>query len=476
METIIQQITLQFVKKYLEHFEQKGLYELGQMASDSLDMSKALSKELITAFIEHADKQLVEAKKERKSDGITIHEREVTRSIYTSLGEISFARTYFQTPEGPDYLLDQILGIKAYERVDTHISAKMVNAAAEASFGKSAKLATEGKLSRQTAWRKTAEVGEVAILPLREKETPKALHIFADEDHVNLQSGSNTILPLITVCKGKRKVCKGRHELLDPVHINGYGLTPEKRWEYVYSLCASKYDMEKVEEIYIYGDAAAWIESANTCFPTAIYVMDAYHFRKTMKILTAGTICSNYSQRLYSGVKYNKKKKVQIALEEMIENLLELMPEGKAKENKIQAIADAGVYILNYWKAIQNMKLPGTIGSATEALVSHIFSERFSRNPMGWSKKGLQKLSMVRIFVKNGGKVLPVDIGKGKQDVKERIPKTQVCKYEELVKKQQEEIFSESKNWRWFEHETLTVSPSGTKVSLDSLGKRRRIA
>jgi hypothetical protein len=47
----------------------------------------------------------------------------------------------------------------------------------------------------------------------REKHTPKILHIFADEDHVSLRDGKGAVLPLITVCEGKRTVCRGRRKL-----------------------------------------------------------------------------------------------------------------------------------------------------------------------------------------------------------------------------------------------------------------------
>lgn len=41
----------------------------------------------------------------------------------------------------------------------------------------------------------------------------------------------------------------------------------------------------------------------------------------------------------------------------------------------------------------------------TGGLVSHVLSERFSRNPMGWSEEGVGKLSKLRVFCKNGGEI-----------------------------------------------------------------------
>ncbi len=44
-------------------------------------------------------------------------------------------------------------------------------------------------------------------------------------------------------------------------------------------------------------------------------------------------------------------------------------------------------------------------GSCTEPLVSHVLSDRLSRNPLAWSKESLGKMAMLRVFEENGGKV-----------------------------------------------------------------------
>ena len=44
-------------------------------------------------------------------------------------------------------------------------------------------------------------------------------------------------------------------------------------------------------------------------------------------------------------------------------------------------------------------------GSCAEGLVSHVFSRRFSRDPMSWSLGGVRKLSEIRVHLENGGKL-----------------------------------------------------------------------
>jgi hypothetical protein len=475
MEQIVQQMTIDFVKVFMRHFTERGLYELGGMAKDSEAMAKEFAKGLLTTLIEETDRALAYAKHERRTDGIAIQERDVPRTLYTALGELTYKRAYYSTTGGRSYLLDELLGVTPYERVDTHICARLVNSSGIMSFGRSADVVASGKLSRQTVWRKAMETGEVAVLPDRLKTTPERIHIFADEDHVHRQDGKRDILPLITICSGKEYVSKDRYELTDRIHVNGYGLETKKRWEYVYAICDSMFDMRKVKEIYIYGDDAPWIAASDECFPTAIRVLDAQHFRQYMKGILAGEICSGFALRLYGTVKYGKKDAFANLVEEIMNAVMNGMPECRERARRLKTIRKNGAYILSNWDAVQNMYREGSIGSCTEAMVSHVFSERFSRNPMGWSEPGLSKMSMLRVFIKNGGRIMPIDIGLDKRKgYEERTVITCIKKYETLVTAQWSKIFDSFNDWGWFERERVSdVAPSGTKVLLDAVGRTR---
>jgi hypothetical protein len=478
MEHIIQQIAEDFVKKIIEYHKEKGIRDLGAMAHDISAITKETSRELIRAFIEDADTSLVAMKAERRAHRVSVHERDVSRTLYTALGTLTYKRTYFETPDGKMPIIDKVLGVEAYERVDRHVSARMVNEAARASFAKSTSIVTEGAISRQTAHRKAIGCKEVVFSPERLPVTPERIHIFADEDHVHLQNGKSAILPLVTICSGKRKICKDRHELTDRVCIDGYGLSPEKLWEYAYAVCNEMFDMDKVREIFIYGDGARWIDSSDVCFPGALHIMDAHHYRQKMKTLTAGHICSRYSKVLYSAVKCARKDEFKSAATRMIDSLCADMPNSHEKERKIKRIREAAAYIISQWYKVMNMSLEGSIGSATEALVSHVLSERFSRSPMGWSKEGLSKMAQIRIYRENGGTILAHDISSEKaSDSGPHAVPAYIREYDDLIKKRQDEVFSKARDWRIFEHEHIAwAAPSGTKVAIDTLARIRNIA
>ena len=477
MRNIIQQILSETAEKYVNCIKKNGIMEISRMSEEFKSISIEMSKEILAAVIAAADDAICEAKAERKADGIKIHERKVPREIYTSLGMLEYERTYFNKPIGRSYILDSILGVEAYERIDAGVSAKLVNLAATHSYGKSAELAAGGQISRQSVRNKLMNTGEVAYVPERIKETPEILHIFADEDHVHLQSGKNTIVPLVTVCGGKAAVCEGRNRLTDPFYVQGYAMKPEDYWEYIYALCAERYDMRRVKKIYVYGDGAAWIIKFKDVFTDALHVIDEFHFKKRMKALFTGEICSQYGLAASNAITGGNKALFDGTIQRMLNAVEDQMPEGREKTGRISTIKENAAYIIKFWDAVQNAKLPDTIGSCTEAMVSHILSARLSRNPMGWSKEGLSKMAMVRVFVLNGCEVEPADTLVWKRNPDKCSVITSIEKYEAIVKKQQEEILKDAKHWRWFEVDDLiSGKTTGTSVALDALGRTRNIA
>jgi len=477
MENIIQQIVTETAFNLINYFQIKGLDTIDRMTDDLKQISDGMVAKTLAAVIEAADQAICDAKEQRKEDGIRIHQRKVERTIFTSIGSFTYNRTYFGTESGNVYLLDNILGVNPYDRIDAGVSARLVNAAATHSYGRSASIIAGGNVTRQSAWNKAMNTGEVAYIPKRVECTPGALHIFADEDHVSLQDGTNTIVTLVTVCAGKQPVAKGRNELIEPFHVQGYGMDKDTLWEYVYALCAEKFDMDIVGNVFIYGDGAAWIKGSMDVFPSAVYSLDTFHFRKRMRSLFSGETGSKFSLKAFAAVSNDDRASFEATAKAMLAALLDTMPEDKKKERKAERVNDNIAYILNNWGAIQNSKLPGVIGSCTEAMVSHVLSVRLSRNPMGWSKKGLSKMAMLRVFVLNGGEVTPADTISWKHSDRRNRVADKIEKYDNIVKLQHEDIFKDAKKWRWFERDNMISGKiTGSKVVLDALGKLRYVS
>jgi hypothetical protein len=476
MENIILQIVTKGVKKILEYQQENGLSALHQMAEDIKRISDGMAMEMVNAFIAMADKALVEARSERMGDRIRIRQSGVPRTVFTALGPLTYERTYFDVKDEREYILDRILEVEAYERVDAGVSARLVNGAAQTSYGRSTEICTSGQVSRQTVRNKIMNTGEAVHVPIRKAETPEAIHIFADEDHVSLQNGKSAIVPLVTVCEGKREISQGRFELIEPFHVQGFGMKPDKLWDYVYALCAEKYDMDKIKKVYLYGDGAAWIETGMNDFPGAVRVLDEFHLKSKMRRLLAGDVGQALAPRARAALARGDKEQFSETIGWIANATQWLMPEGREREGRLKAVEENGAYMLTHWDAIQNIKQPGTIGSCTEAMVSHVLSERFSRSPMGWSSAGLSKMAMIRVFVMNGGKIEPTDVSAWKGKERHGAVIATIEKYDGIVKKQQEAVLKDIKNWSLFDREVIISGKrTGTRVAMDALGRTKKI-
>ncbi|MDR1439346.1 MAG: ISLre2 family transposase, partial [Clostridiales bacterium] len=475
MENIILQIVTEAAKKILEYHQGNGLSALHRMAEDIKAITDGMAAEMLKAFIGAADRALADAREERMGDGIRIRQSNVPRTLLTALGPLTYRRTYFDVKDRREYILDRILEVDAYDRIDAGVGARLVNGAAKASYGRSAETFAGGRVSRQTVKNKVMNTGEAAYVPTGKAETPEAVHIFADEDHVSLHDGKSVIVPLVTVCEGRRKVSEGRFELTEPFHIQGFGMKPDKLWEYVYAVCAEKYDMGGTGNVYLYGDGAAWIETGTDFFPGAVRVLDEFHLKSRMRRLLAGDTGAALAPRARNALARGDRGKFGETVGFIADATLHLMPEGREREGRLKTVKETGAYILAHWDAIMNLRLPGSIGSCTEAMVSHVLSERFSRNPMGWSREGLSKMAMIRVFVINGGRIKPADVTatKGKEC---KGTAAHIAKYEMIARKQQEEALKGMRDWGLFDRETVIPGkPCGTRVAVAALGRTRQI-
>ena len=130
----------------------------------------------------------------------------------------------------------------------------------------------------------------------------------------------------------------------------------------------------------------------------ADFVLDEFHLKKYVKRMVRSTGEQEREAEVNEWIKEGKKKELEEWEKEKAAVLEE--KEGKKLENSYG-------YIKRNWKGVRNRvgKKAGVLGSSTESHVSHVISARMSSRPMGWSKEGAKKLSFLRIYWKNGGKM-----------------------------------------------------------------------
>ncbi len=398
MTSIIAQVAEKVVEEIIKNIERKGISEIGRTAEELLGTLKAGALTLLSATIEEVDHAILDAKAERRADGLSVKTRNVERTCITGLGELKFRRTYYQCKDGTKvYLTDHLIGIEPFERVSRSLCAKLVENAASMSMKKAAEV-EQIPVSRQTVNNKVLSMKETVTEIRRAENTPTELHLFADEDHVSLRPKGNAIVPLVTVTEGIDQTDRSRHKTIHPLHFQGYGMTNDAFVETIVAAIYERYDMENVRAVYIHADGGNWIRKLGALLPQSVYVMDGFHLEKYSKALFRLNGAAHYAGVLRQAIARDDFESFARFCASIRKNQT---GDSLAKMEKLVN------YFQNNWDSIVKRLRGGLCGSCTEPLVSHILSERLSRNPLAWSREGLAKMAMLRVFTQNGGVVSP---------------------------------------------------------------------
>ena len=449
MEHIIQEIVAKYIENVLGVLRESGLASIGQAAQQLHSLSKDLTLEILGASIEQMDMALVAASRERREDGLRIKERDVPRTILTELGELRYTRTYFEDKTGERcYLLDHLIGVSPYERLSPELCAALVQKAAETSMEKVARqLAVP--VSRQTVNNKVLALNEVCIDAVPAKETPSELHLFADEDHVHMKDGRNAIVPLVTVTEGIDNG-KKRHTTISPVHFEGYGMDTQDLFEGISSFLYARYDMDRVNRIYVHADGGKWIAAARDWLPNVQFVMDGFHLEKHLRQLSRLPGADSRMPTIRRAIRENAFACFVEQCTRIDENLDEATHDTLTKTVN---------FIQNHRDAIALRLQNSVCGSCTESLVSHILSERLSRDPLAWSVHGLRQMAMLRVYVKNGGVVTANDVrvyrSRAALEADAKSHSSGYAKYRRLADKQIHDFLSTRCDWSLFEPSPL---------------------
>ncbi|MBP5154808.1 MAG: ISLre2 family transposase [Lachnospiraceae bacterium] len=404
MEEIIAQLLAKMARKICEttfSSEWRGISELTERLKSEC---RATEKAILEECVKSINRTFRENKARRKEMGLVLQEKDRHREILTVLGLIDVSRDcYFDKQNGIYvYPLDELLQIEKNERMDSGVKARLVWEACEESYRKSAEHVTEGAVSRQTVRNAIISCdAETERQTDERKRVVRELHIHADEDHVHLQKPqkrkgkSSQAVPLVTVTEGSRAVSARRNETIRPMHFVDEDFDSARLWKSVEGYLMEAYDMKEVEKIYLHADGGAWIRKGLDDYPNVIPVMDGYHAEKEIRRIDSLFPRRNVGQRLRGILRRNDPEKAQILIDSLESSL-----EDTSEQEKLAAFA---YYLKNNWDALARRYQGGLPGSCTEGLVSHVLSERFSRNPMGWSREVLGKLSKVRVFRLNGG-------------------------------------------------------------------------
>ncbi len=424
----IQHFQQEGTKRLLKIFENYGkdFSKLAEMVYGVTEEVTKLGCSMIAEEWESYDELLRERKDLRRGWHIV---RKDETMITTSLGDVTYSRTLFKNKKTgvSCYLLDKLIGIEPHTRMSEDAVARILEEAVDSNYRKGGVNASiSGSImSKETVMNKLHVLEFPKTISEGEKKVVETLYIDADEDHVSLQyleakgdikkPRNNTIMPRLAYVYEGIDTEKGKKpELVNVKYFGGVYEGSEgvnSFWTEINDYIESAYDIEKIKHIYINGDGAAWIKSGISVLPKSKFVLDKYHMHKYIISATSHLLDSAEDARseIYRAIHKTGKK----SCEEVFNKIIAITE----SETKRKAVETSKGYILSNWSGIQlSMKSKdNNIECSAEGHISHIFADRMSSRPLGWSKTGCDVMSRLRVYKKNGGNMLELVRYQGKE-------------------------------------------------------------
>ena len=369
--------------KSILEFIEKGTTKIEKITKESLlsgnmmcfeeelfDTVLGFGRSLYQEILESIEQTIRNSEVRRQS--YYVEHKEDHRTLLTRFGNLEIKRAYYSSKQDGKgvYLLDKYIGLDSNEKVSLAAKAHALREAVETSYRKGGEEAclTDDVVTKQTV-KKLIHALEVKMpveIPEKKKQI-KTLHIQADEDHVALQFYRK---------KGDLQISE-----------NG--------------------------------------RKSNTVMPKLILLYEdimeegkpgSKRYRLTGK---------HYFGGVYEGAEANED------LEE-VERLLRKCGANAVTPGKQKEIEACQKYIQNNWLGIivRYDDAGADWGCSAEGQISHVLSARESSRPMGWSKLGVHKMTQLRVFTRNGGKVTDLLEYQHKKEQKEK----RIARQDELVR------------------------------------------
>jgi len=374
----------------------EGLEKMGQLADEA-----------ICRMAEHKLEQMDDALYANSNlrRGWVVEHKNVPREQLSKHELLRFERRYYRNQKTGErrYLVDNLVGIERYERLETGLAANLCEKATDHSYAKSSKLCCAGEVSRQTVMRKTRQVQDIQLSEVKCRDDVRVIHIQADEDHVAMQDGRrDTIVKLVAIHEPALKVSHKRWKLPQRHLMSSYNEPTDEFWLRVADEIGLRYGDRENLTIYIHGDGANWIRSGTQWLKNSHFVLDKFHVLQKLNRVVGGN--EDYKQYIWEQFKLGERLKI-IHLTEACMNS-DVCAESTGTEFM--------TYIRSNWAGIQiwydEQHRAG--GSCAEGLVSHVLSSRLSSRPCGWRDEGLETVSRLRVHVLNGGRITPENLRK----------------------------------------------------------------
>lgn len=375
--------------------------------------------EMMRQILEDYDTFLSKAPGRTEKFTIQRHDR---RTLITGFGDVTFNRTLFRSRGDGRcrYLLDERMHLPKNEHFSEMAEVKVIREATQVSYQHAADALEIGaqRISKAAVMNKIH--GVLEELPLEKPAGKRAceyLYIEADEDHIHRQEAGEVRKDncltgkLVYVFEGREKVCEGKTALVNPMYFGGLYSGTEGNaalWGRVQEYIRLNYDQDVLRKVYISGDGAGWIRAGEDHIAKSVPVADRFHLMKYINAAARTMLddCESVKGKFYKYIYRNKPGKVK--------KLIRKMKRSAANVKPVEAVES---YLLNNWEAVQRAFHDEHVeGCSAEGHVSHLYSDRMSSRPMGWSETGADRMCRLRCYVKSHGGQKIIDLVKARRE------------------------------------------------------------
>ena len=387
-----------------ELFLSSGMKDMELYEKQLAEAARKAAAEHMAALYSDMDRMLCEDISRTEKYTIQRHDE---RQLLTTVGPVCFTHTLFRSRKDGTchYLLDEWMELDAHERLSSRAEAEVLAEAVKTSYASASRVLGEDSVISKTAVMDKVH-GIQTELPFPKPEKKKCveyLYIEADEDHIHKQEKTETgkkgsmIGKLLYLYEGKEKK-DGRKKLKNVFYLGGLcsgGEANRHLFERMQEYIDTNYESRYLNAVYISGDGGAWIKAGAEYIEKGVPVLDKFHMMKYIN-KTANQMLDEAGEakgRLWKALYKGKKKKFV----KTIKAIRKCAPNEKA-------VNDCEEYLLNNWdSAVRRMQDKNVYGCSAEGHVSHMYSDRMSSRPMGWSEAGADAMCQLRCYVKDYG-------------------------------------------------------------------------
>lgn len=355
--------------------------------------TREMIKSIIISTFEELDNEFKDSTY-RKSR-YYINKSNVSRTLITVIGEITFKRTYYisKFSNKKFFYIDKIFDLPKKDHYDPIIKAIAITKAVSTSQAQSVRDtssfindlsyfesdSTIKNIPRQSVYNWIKNWFVPNIVP-KSIETPETLYIMADEKYIGAQDIKKDIMVKSFVSfEDVIDVSKNRRKLVNRTVFSHYGNKP---WIAFMDFISMKYDFDKIKNVCLLGDGASWIKSGTSELRlsqnnSVKFYLCEFHFKQAIHHITTDSDERYYLLHIFE----NKPKSYFVnAVKTIIYN----------NPNRKETITKKLNYIVNNYTNIKSM-LNSNIGSSMESHISHLIASMFSSRPKGYSTKRIKK-------------------------------------------------------------------------------------